>query len=297
MKLRASSLLILLFAATVTSASERHTVNVNGVAREYLLHVPPGLGEKPVPLFIVLHGGGGEGSSMERYARFDPLADREHFVVAYPDGLDRGWNDGRGEIKHAADDVGFISAMIDDIAHNSKIDLKRVYATGMSNGGMMSNRLACELSPRLAAVALVASSGGAAAMKTCRPAQPVGYLVIDGTADPIVPYAGGTVRIMRGPSRGEVIGAEATIQFWVKANGCGKELARRDLPNRANDGTSASVMDYAGCKMPTKLYKIEGGGHTWPSSHPYLPKAIVGATSHQIDATEVIWEFFRGIHR
>ncbi len=297
MKLRAASLLVLFFAASVALASERHTVNVNGVAREYLLHVPPGLGEPPAPLVIALHGGGGEGSSMERYSRFDPLADREHFLVAYPDGIDHHWNDGRGEIGQSADDVSFISALIDDVARLAKIDLKRVYATGISNGGMMSNRLACELSQRLAAVALVASSGGAAAMKTCRPAQPIGYLIIDGTADPIVPYSGGTVRILKGPSRGEVIGAEATIQFWTGVNRCGKVVAVGSLPNLANDGTSVEVTKQAGCKMPTTLYKINGGGHTWPSSSPYLPKAIVGTTSHQIDATEVIWEFFKGIHR
>jgi len=286
----------LMLLAPLVFASDVHTVNASGVTRQYILHVPANVGGAPAPLVIVLHGGGGNGSSMERYSRFDPVADREKFLVAYPDGLDRGWNDGRGEIGHSADDVAFIGALIDDVSRIAKVDAKRVYVTGISNGGMMSNRLACELSDRIAAAALVASSGGAVAMKTCRPARAVGYLIIAGTADPIVPYSGGTVRILGGRSRGEVVGAEATIRFWAKANHCSGEPTARALPQHSNDGTSVRVEEFSNCQMPTELYRVEGGGHTWPSSRPYLPKSIIGLTSTQIDATEVIWAFFSRIH-
>jgi polyhydroxybutyrate depolymerase len=297
MKLHAAIVIAAVCVAPLAFASDTHTLNVSGVTRQYILHVPTGVGTTPAPLVIVLHGGGGNGSSMERYSRFDGVADREKFLVAYPDGLDRGWNDGRGEIGHSSDDVAFIAALIDDVSRLAKVDRKRVYVTGISNGGMMSNRLACELSDRIAAVALVASSGGAVAMKTCRPAKPLGYLIIAGTADPIVPYSGGTVRILGGRSRGEVVGAEATIRFWAKANQCSDESTTRALPERTTDGTSVSVQEFANCEMPTKLYRVEGGGHTWPSGRQYLPKRIIGNTSTQIDATEVIWGFFSKIHR
>ncbi|HEX8925738.1 MAG TPA: alpha/beta fold hydrolase [Terriglobales bacterium] len=296
MKLYVLIALAVLVPVPSATASDAHTVNVNGVRRQYLLHVPANVGSAPAPLVIALHGGGGNGKSMERYSRFDAVADREKFVVAYPDGLDRGWNDGRGEIRHSADDVAFIAALIDDISGLMKVDSKRVYVTGISNGGMMSNRVACELSDRVAAVALVASSAGSDAMKTCRARHPIGYLLIAGTTDPIVPYSGGTVRILRGRSRGEVIGAEPTIRFWAKANACAGAPTLRSLADQDNDGTSVIISEYNGCAMPTVLYRIEGGGHTWPSSRPYLPKSIIGNTSTQIDATEVIWKFFSKVH-
>lgn len=163
--------LISLAFAPFALASDSHTTNVNGVTRHYLLHVPPNMSRTAAPLVIALHGGGGNGRSMERYSRFDEVVDREKFLVAYPDGLDRGWNDGRGEIRHSADDVAFIAAVIDDVARVANVDAKRVYATGISNGGMMSNRIACELSERIAAVSLVASSGGTDAMQACPPSK------------------------------------------------------------------------------------------------------------------------------
>jgi polyhydroxybutyrate depolymerase len=292
-----SILTFLVFAATLTYASDTRTLNVNGLTRRYILHVPAAQAKQSMPLVIVLHGGGGNASSMERYSRFSVLADREDFLVAYPDGIDHHWNDGRQELSNSADDVSFISALIDDVARSFRVDTARVYATGISNGGMMSNRLACELSDRIAAVGLIASSGGAEIMRTCHPAKPVGYVLIAGTADPVVPFIGGAVRILGGRSRGEVIGADKTTQFWAKANGCGNDPQDRTLPDVAHDGTIVRVREYRGCTRPTLLYSIEGGGHTWPSARPYLPAAIVGRTSRQIDATEVLWDFFHSVKK
>jgi polyhydroxybutyrate depolymerase len=163
-----------LLAAIVTVARDnpRHSLTVGGVERRYLLHVPPHLAPgRAAALVLAFHGGGTHDWSMPGLTHFDPLADREGFLVAYPDGLDRSWNDGRG--MSAADDVAFVRAVIEDIERSHDVDPRRIYATGISNGGFFSNKLACDLSDKIAAVASVAATMPEKLVSACKPSRPV----------------------------------------------------------------------------------------------------------------------------
>ena len=276
------------FLLAVTLVSQ--TLNVNGVQRTYLVGVPAK--RSPMPLVLVFHGGGGRGRGMVRLTGFDDLADRYGFVVVYPDGLRRQWNDGRLPFNNGADDVAFVSALIDRIAQDYPIDRKRVYATGMSNGAMFSQRLGCELADRIAAIAPVSGNMPSALAPTCRPARPVSVIEINGTDDPLVPFAGGNVI---SPRMGTVLSSPDTVAFWAKVDGCRHDPTSTALPAIAPpDGTSIVREVFGGCRAGTAVtfYRVNGGGHTWPQGLQYLPRSIIGPASRQLDASDTIVRFF-----
>jgi polyhydroxybutyrate depolymerase len=259
------------------------TLHVGGLARHYEVFVPtdtPGL-----PLVIALHGRGGTGRQMERFTRLDDVAAREQFVVVYPDAIDHHWNDARAGTQTGVDDVAFIAALIDEMAARYQIDRKRVFVTGMSNGAMMSYTLGCELSDRIVAIAPVAGDLPAV---TCRPARPVSVLAINGTADPFVPYGGGTAG--RG---GQVLSAEASTDRFAQVAGCTAPTVTLEPDADGGDGTRTRARRYA-CPAPldVELLTIEHGGHTWPGAAQYLPKALIGPVSRDFNASDRIWAFF-----
>ena len=275
------------------SKDQRGQIQVDGRARSYLLHVPAGYDEaKGMPLLLALHGRLGTGSGEEKLGHLDRLSDEYRFLAVYPDGLDRSWADGRGGTPSdhdRVDDVKFLSALIDKIASEYKVDPARIYATGMSNGGFMSGRLACDLANRLAAVAIVGASL-AESLATCHPAKPISVLIMQGTEDPLVPFQGGELR--RGAT-GTVLSHDAAIQKFVQANHCTGQPAAKHIPDTAGDGTSIDVVTYSACAGNSEVqgYTVNGGGHTWPGGTQYLPAMLIGKTSQNLDASEVIWEF------
>jgi len=280
-----------------------HRLTVDGVARSYRIYVPPDAAMRGrLSLLLVLHGGGGTGVSMVGMTRagFHPLADRDGAVIVYPDALNNIWNDGRADFQSAShtakvDDVGFLRALVKDLAGRFPVDPARVYATGASNGGMMSIRLACEAGDLFAAVAPVIGSMPAALAESCRPARPVGVMMINGTDDRLVPYEGG-MGLLR---RGSVLAAEDTARRFAAANGCAALPTTETLPDRdVEDDTRAVRVRYDGCRTGggVTLYRIEGGGHTWPMGAPYLPR-LAGRVSQEIDATTVIWYFLHDPRR
>ena len=200
-------LLAALVAVSTATAAERglttHTLEVDGITRTYHLHVPPGLGPAPAPLVLVFHGGGGTGPGTERLTRFTALADREGFLVALPEGIEKNWNDGReftGSRAHRdhVDDVAFVTALIDAIGRAHAVDPRRIYATGISNGGIFSHYVAAHLSARIAAIAPVVGGIADPPEAWLRPERPVSVLMLQGTRDPLVPYHGGAVAFGRG---------------------------------------------------------------------------------------------------
>ena len=268
----------------------------DGLKRTYNLHVPAGLDRTgPVPLLIELHGGGGDGNHIDSLTGFYAMADREGFVVAAPSGVNKGWNDGRGDTykdSSAADDVGFLSEMIDRIESQVAVDPARVYVTGMSNGAIMSGRLACQLPDRIAAIAQVAGTAAVETAAACHPARPVPVLEIHGTADPLVPYAGGTVVPQLGDGRGQVLSVDAWSAFWAANNSAATPPATTSI------GTDTTVRTWHGATPQSDVvfYRVEGAGHTWPGGSQYMPRLIIGSTSRSFDASEVIWQFLSG-HR
>jgi polyhydroxybutyrate depolymerase len=290
-----------LMAAPAAAELQRRVVVVGETSRDYLLYFPdrqPASG-RGLPLLIVLHGGSTVADMILHYTHFNEIGERENVAIAYPYGMNRWWNDGRyydGRGESAADDVGFIRALVDDVAANAApLDRSRVFATGISNGGFMSLRLACEASDLFAAVAAVSATMPLELGARCRPAKPVSVLVINGTGDPLVPYVGGFARTGN-TLRGAIWSTEHTISFWTRHNGCAAPAVTQVLPDLdPTDGSHVIESDYRGCAgAPVKLLRVEGGGHTWPGGPQYIPASLLGLTNRDIDASAVIWSFFKG---
>ncbi len=282
--------------ALARAGDSSSALSVGGQSRTYDLHVPPAYdGKAPLPLVLALHGGGGTGKGMPGLTHLSALADRKGFIVVYPDGIQRRWADGRGTTvadRNGIDDVGFLAALVAKLASELAVDPHRVYATGISNGGFMSQRLACELSGTIAAVAVVAATMGEALAARCEPTRPVPLLLIHGTKDPLVPWDGGQVTIGAG---GRILSVAATIQKWVTLNGCAPTATVTLDPEDPTTGTRIRREVYGQCKDGAEviLFAVDGGGHTWPGGPQYLPERFIGKTNRTLDASEAIWEFFR----
>lgn len=279
---------------------QSRTLIHDNVTRKYLLHLPKGMNpKKPLPLVMALHGGGGNAQSMVRSTMggLDALSDRGHFILVYPEGMGRGWNDGRHDAvalrrRRGIDDVGFISLLIDTLSQEFRINPKRVFSTGISNGGFMSFRLACELSEKITAIAPVIGGMGVEYAPQCKPTEAVAVLIIQGTEDPLVPYKGGQVRVF-GQERGAILASDEVVKIWVENNKTSTRAKREKLPDQdKTDGSQGIRETYSGTS-PVIRYIIEGGGHTWPGATQYLPQRIVGNLNKDMDANQVIWEFFR----
>ena len=273
------------------------TVVYNDLVRSYHIHLPSNYDvSNAFPLLIALHGRLGTGKMMFKQTGFNGIADREGFIVVYPEGFKRGWADGRG-ITHAdkrgVDDVAFIDKLIMVLKENFSIDHGRIYIAGHSNGGFMAQRLAIERSHKFAAVAVVAASLSEWLASRFTSGRPMPILFIHGTADPVTPYVGG-----RQPGGARVLSVEDTVKIWAHFNGCNKSPEVQEI-HGINGATLVSVFTYVSCQnhRQVTLYRIEGGGHVWPGESEGLSKSGVGKLSSEIDASEEIWKFFRSIAR
>jgi polyhydroxybutyrate depolymerase len=273
-------------------------ISVEGRERTYLLHVPDSAVD-PSPLIVALHGRGGDGISQEQLSGLSALADREGFVVVYPDGVGRSWNDGRPGTPAAdedVDDVAFIAALIDHLASTAGVDEARVYVAGMSNGALMTQRLACDLGDRVAAIGPVAGLLTENIAGSCPLQRPMPAMIFLGTDDALMPYEGGEIP---GAAVGEVRSGEETFAFWAERAGCSGEAVRTTLPDgEEDDGTTTIEHRHGACEdgAAVILYEVQEGGHTWPGGWQYASAALVGATSRDIDASALLWEFFRTRH-
>jgi polyhydroxybutyrate depolymerase len=274
---------------------ELRQLQVDGVERRYYLYRPAGSAGS-APLVLAFHGGGGKAEGTDRSTGgLAKLADEKGFIVAYPDAIEKHWNDERkGLSKAQCDDVAFIAKLIDDLTAEKLIDPKRVYATGISNGGFFSQFLAMQLPGRIAAVASVAASVSTKAQQNSS-AEPIPILMLLGTEDPLVPYAGGNIggKLLHG--RGQVLSEAQSELFWLKRN---KNTSKAQVTQMADanteDGCHVTVRQYGapGSSNEVVVYDIRGGGHTWPSGTQYLPRAIVGPVCRDFDGNRTIWNFF-----
>ncbi len=274
------------------------SIIINGIERTFHLYIPSIYNDKKnVPLLIVLHGLGGAGKGIEKKTTlggFDKLAEEKGFIVVYPDGFNRKWT---CYVRANIDDVKFISRLIDYLRDKYRINKKRIYITGMSNGGVMAFCLACKLSDKISAIATVAASMPENLYKNCQPKRNVSVLIIHGMDDPIVPWNGGDVIIFK-RYRGRVVSIWKTVEFWVNYNNCTLQ-SKQYLPDLdPNDGTRVWVKKYVNKENNIKvvLYGIKGGGHTWPGGSTRL-RRITGNISHDINACKIIWNFFEKIVR
>lgn len=256
-----------------SSGETEHNLTHDGRERSYLLYVPTSVDwDKPVPLILVFHGGTGNGKSARVMSGFNEVADRHGFIVAYPDGTGRlsddiilTWNGGECcgyAQKNNVDDVGFARAVVADVQSQMNIDSKRIYATGMSNGGILSQRLACEASDLFAAIAPVA---GTLNFPNCDPSEPLSVIEFHGTADLHLPYAGGVgAESLAGVDFASVT---ESIQFWVAANNCEIEPQSESFADIQHE-----TWNCAG-NVNVELYAVIGGGHAWPGGRGGWPGA------------------------
>jgi polyhydroxybutyrate depolymerase len=276
----------LLWTAATASAQ---ALTFGGLQRTYLVHAPAG-NDHPSGLVINLHGAGATGAGQEAITNYDSVADALGFVVAYPDGIDQSWADGRGASmpdRQGVDDVGFLSTLIDRLVRDYGVSSGRVFVTGMSAGAFMANRLACDRADLVAAVAPVAGTLGTGV--PCAPSRPVSVLQFHGTADSVVPFGGGGMQGRGGAS--DILAATEMAARWRAVDGCSSAPVEDVLPV-TGDGTEVHRFTSVGCAGGTAavLLQINGGGHTWPTGNFALPDA--GLTTGATNASLASAQFF-----
>ncbi|MFB4162235.1 PHB depolymerase family esterase [Alteribacillus sp. JSM 102045] len=279
---------------------QRDSFEFDGYERTYQYYVPSSYnGKKAVPLMLSFHGRGSNSDEQISLTGFEEIAEKEGFIVVFPDSTeivddyideDSGhrfqWNDGREETpqkRAGVNDVGFTSELIDRFEENFNIDSSRIYANGMSNGSLFSHRLAVELSDRIAGIGAVTGPlASSIAEKT--PKGPVPIVLFMGDNDTIVPYEG---------AENIILGAEATVDYWVEANNTAPKPRVTYLPQTAEDDPTKIRREvYSGGKYGTEVifYKMEGAGHTWPGGPQYAPEESIGLVSRHINGSQVIWD-------
>lgn len=279
-----------------TEKVQLRELSIDGVTRRYYLYKPASA-TKPAPLVLAFHGGGGKAEGTDKCAGgMAKVADRRGFVVAYPDAMDKHWNDGRKDLaKTNYNDVEFISKVIDDLAAEKVIDPKRVYATGISNGGFFSQYLAISLPDKIAAVASVAASVPTS-FQNLKVSSPIPMLMLLGTQDPLVPWQGGKIGGKLLPSgRGQVVSEKDSLAFWLTQNQNSNKAAITQLPDTdPADKSRVEIQQFGapGSSNEVVVYEIHGGGHTWPQGQQYLPQSIIGPVCKDFNGNEVIWSFF-----
>jgi polyhydroxybutyrate depolymerase len=275
-----------------------HATVHNSTNRSYRLYVPEAVRRAgtPAPLVLALHGAGSV-PDIAVLTRIAAVAEREKFIVAFPQGIGDLWNDNALAIlaPNVAEDVAFLRGIVDEIGATVPVDRARVYAMGMSNGGMMALRLACEAADVFAGVAAVAATMPVATAARCRPARPVAVMLVNGTHDPLIPDAGGPIRYLLFVRSGNNLSTMATMTVWAAFNGCTEAADAEPLPDRDRaDGSRAVLIDYPHCRgAPLRLIRVARGGHTWPGGPQFLPRFMVGGVNGDVDASEAIWDFFK----
>ncbi|MCC7451874.1 MAG: prolyl oligopeptidase family serine peptidase [Anaerolineae bacterium] len=268
---------------TFAAGTTTQQITSGGLQRTYRLHIPPRYDPAlPAPLVFSIHGFASNASQQEFFSRWSVTADQAAFIAVYPQGtgFPARWNSGRNSFAqdNGADDVQFFRDMLTALTRDLCIDPTRIYVNGLSNGGGMTNRLACEMADTFAAFGIVAGAY-APLSNGCHPARPVPIMFFHGTADPIVSYMGNT-RMTLPP-------VKDWIGEWVARNGC--QAAAEAVEAKGE----VSGVRYNGCTGDATVifYTINGGGHTWPGGNS-IPALIAGKTTTDINATETMWQFF-----
>ncbi len=268
----------------IQAGTTDQTLQSGGLTRRYALHIPPGYdGKTPLPLVVSLHGFIGSSVDQQLWTGWNAIADRENFIVVYPNGtgFPQRWNAGESPYitdgAPVVDDIVFFRDLFDTLDKTLCVDDARIFVNGLSNGGGMSNRLACEMADRIAAIGTVAGAyspipGG------CNPTRPIPVIAFHGDADPLVNYNGDPVQ--------HFPPIQQWAADWAKRNGCQKG------PDALPDQGEVGGVAYSNCALNADviLYTIHGGGHTWPGG---VPIPLLGKTTTDINASETMWKFYQ----
>jgi polyhydroxybutyrate depolymerase len=291
---------LLLFSTRLQAAGFRNeSIVVGGLTRTYRLFVPSDL-PNPVPVVFVFHGTEAPEHGIDsiiKITRFEQIGQIHHALIIFPEAYEGNWNDGRqndraSSYRNGVDDIAFVDAILAQTEHDYDVDRTRVDATGFSNGAIFCHYLAANRSDVFAAIAPVSGPIAIPFSVWFHPDYPVSLLEMHGTNDPVVPYRGGKIT----DDGGEVLGAEATAELWAKIDRCRRDYTEIPVPDRtARDGCYPQDFAWSRGRGGTDvvLYRIVGGGHTWPG-HPLglLPSFFLGNVCLDFDASELIWKFF-----
>ncbi len=282
--------LIMLCLFTLMPHASADTIRVNGVERSYILEAP--VSAKNAPLIVALHGGGGSDKQLRRSTGLSPAANAQGVIVVYPNAVAKNWNDGRLNLRkqlvHEGDDVGFLTALVNDLVARGLVDPKRVVFAGISNGGMMAFKMACDSGLGIYGVAAIAAN--IPEPLDCTGARPR-LLNIVGTEDKFVPMAGGYV--WGSARRGAVKSAADTFAIFLKAQGC-TGTRKTMMPDRVDDGMQSSLITGVGCSVSLiAQITVTGGGHAWAGASGPL-EFITGKPTMDFSATEMVVRFAVG---
>jgi Poly(3-hydroxybutyrate) depolymerase len=273
--------------SVVASGAHDYGFRVDGRQRTFRLYVPPGYnGQQPLPLLIALHGGLGTGEIFEHQSHLDRVAARDHFLIAYPDGVGRGWNAGSccgSPMEDHVDDVGFIDALEQRLVKDFAVDPTRIYGTGFSNGAMMLWRVSCQQPQLFAAIATVE---GGLMMKHCEASLPMPTMIIGGLKDERIPWHGG---VFRGTFRPSVA---SLVDGLRSRNGCsGKPAVNYD-----RNQVLCRDLDQCRSKAAIRWCRIANGGHQWAGGKAYFT-FLLGPNNEKFDASAQVWQFLSRYRR
>lgn len=267
------------------------TLQMSGVERTYLLHVPTGDSSgRPLPLVLALHGAGMTSALMAEVTGLNAWADKAGFIVVYPQGLERHWNTGQTTASDP-DDFAFVRELIAKIEKSYSVDHSRVIVAGLSNGAEFAQELGCSGDDEFKTVVAVAATLSIQAAGHCAPKHPVRLIEFHGTADPLVPYLGGRVAVPGGPM---VLSVADDLRLWQRLNHCAPDAKTERLPDNGEDGTHVERVSYHACASGGEVthYRVLGAGHVWPG-YGDEPKRL-GQATKQIDASRYIAHLVSG---
>jgi polyhydroxybutyrate depolymerase len=295
-----TTLVSLTLGVSSLRADEVLTLTHQGIERTATIHRPAALPAGPTPVVIGLYGHHQTIEKFRDWLHLDVTADRERFLVVYPEAIERDWSYGRPIIKamptvngEPADDLGFIRAIIDNLIETKRADPDRIYVTGLSRGGLMTFTIACALADRIAAAAPLITGMTEFQRQDCKPAKAVAMMAVDGTNDPVQSYDGWLYPL------GHLLSVPETMEYWRLQNGCNGQHFKT-LPHRdSSDPTRIWLFDWTGCQRPLRLYRVNGGGHQVPSysANSEADVKMFGSRNRDIETADEIWSFFKNLSR
>ena len=279
---------LLLAAMTASALAQVQSIVHKDDKRRYIVYTPAGYAEQPGKAFPVVfnfHGGGMTMAEQMLYTQMNRAADRHGFIVVYPAGIKQDWNVGFGmSYRDGTDDIGFTEALLDRVSKAYRVDDRRVYATGLSRGGFFALRVAAELPHRFAAVAAVGAPMPEPVIAHHAAPGRVGVLLIHGTADGVVAYDG---------KPASYLSAQDTVRYWSRVNGLADVPLQEAVIDAArDDGTDVVWREQGNGRQSVALATVRGGGHTWPGADPFNVGLPIGVTTRDIDANDLVWQFF-----
>lgn len=262
--------------------------------RDWWEYVPVACANKECPLVFAFHAGDTSADRLDDDVKLTNVSEKNEFIVIFPNAVNKQWADGRSETEGNTEDLNFIDKLIEEVRKLHKVDGNKIFAAGLSDGGLFAFKLACDRSEIIAAVAPVAANMASELVEKCKPTRPVPIINFVGTDDKFIPMNGGVVRGKLGfKKKGTVLSTNQTIAFWIKRNKCKEKPDVDKVRDQAKkDKTYAILEKYENCESGADIFRwiIGEGGHTWPSGAQ--KNKLLGKVSNEVNASEEIWNFF-----